>query len=157
LISKEKSPKLCDFGSVKKIYASSTSGMSNSTSAVTGGTFGFQGPEISEDDDSKTFDHRMNDIYAVGGVLIFLFSGRLPFQSLAESAGAMAEKKHNMKLLKAWESKSPYLPENDITLVKQYVMKQSNDKVAEKMIELISKCMSTDPASRPLINHALEH
>jgi serine/threonine protein kinase len=86
LISKEKSPKLCDFGSVKAIYASSTSGMSNSKRAVTGGTFGFLGPEISEVDNSKTFDHRMNDVYAVGGVLIFLFSGRLPFQSLTESS-----------------------------------------------------------------------
>jgi serine/threonine protein kinase len=145
----EKTPKLADFGSTRALYASS---VQSSRSSISGGTHGFQGPEIHLDEEvEQKCDPRMGDIYATGGLLIFIFSGKLPFQSFSEAAGANREKRQFSNLLKAWQAKSPYYPEPELTAVQENFTSKGFEKIGSGMVVLIRQCMSTDPRTRPVI------
>jgi serine/threonine protein kinase len=136
LLTNDRSPKICDFGSVKDIYASSTSSLhTNTRTNATYGTFGFEGTEICELDESKEkiLDQRMGDIFSIGGILIFVFSVRLPFQSFAEKFKGKATSKLKPKQTSAWNEKSPYLPDEEIDHLKRCFIELKQATVGEKL------------------------
>jgi serine/threonine protein kinase len=151
LISAEGSARLSDFGSMKNVY---TSCLRSSTKGGSGGTFGFQGPEFTEEDllKLKSIDSRCSDIYAAGGVLLFLFSGKSPFESLSLIPNINPKSRLDKMQGKAWEKEDACYPEAEFEALRSYTNSIHMNSIGEKLIELIKNCMNTLPHRRPLIN-----
>jgi serine/threonine protein kinase len=151
LVSQDGVAKLSDFGSTRNVY---TTCLRSSTKGKSGGTQGFLGPETAERDLRKKLemDAFMKDIYAVGGVLLYFFSGKCPFESLSLMAGVDSELHLRDLLSDAWREKKPFYPEEEFDDLKKYFIGQGLPLIGEKMEGLIKSCMNTFPHERPRIN-----
>jgi serine/threonine protein kinase len=137
--------KLCDFGSAKAIYATAAG-----LSTLSGATYGFEPPEYGDDQISE-MDELKGDIYAFGGLLLFMFSGFMPWQKNSETP-----EKHLKKLLKAYLAEENYFPDQELKHVTIYFNEQGKEMIGELIVELIKNCMKTKLSERMSLNQILK-
>jgi hypothetical protein len=142
LISIDGKAKITDFGSVKNIYTTTF----RSSRGGSGGSHGFEGPEHKK----KGIDARMGDIYAVGGVLIYFFTGMFPFEKQYVEYED-ENRAHTKNLVLAWDEKKDYFPEIQLAALQKYFALEKVPAAGEKIAELIRRCMKTIPSARPSI------
>jgi serine/threonine protein kinase len=123
--------KITDFGSVKKFYET-TYFVLFLKEEVEAGTHGFLGPEPKK----KGNDFRSGDIYAIGGVLVYLFAEMFPFEKEYEDS----EDAHNDHIFaNCMTLGKDFYPEFELDTVLKYFKSQNVYSAGEYMIELIQK------------------
>ena len=127
--------KLSDFGFSYDVNSSSVS-----LRVQIGGTVPYQAPELALSQKARaSIDPRFKDIYALGGVLLFLFCGEEPWTG--ESEEFIRENRTENR-----NSKTDFLPEDQI----QKLLEESkeNREDVENICKIIKRCFSTDPLQR---------
>eukprot|EP00475_Leptophrys_vorax_P040097 TRINITY_DN7389_c0_g1_i1.p1 TRINITY_DN7389_c0_g1~~TRINITY_DN7389_c0_g1_i1.p1 ORF type:complete len:249 (-),score=57.20 TRINITY_DN7389_c0_g1_i1:70-816(-) len=129
LISEHEVAKLSEFGLSFSAFSS--------VSRV-GGTTRFSPPEfcLSKRERSR-FDPRLADIFALGGVLVFLFSGKLPWNDEDETYITRG-------MTRCILEKKDFLPTDELDLIRN----ELKDTCAENVCSIIAKCFSANPDSR---------
>eukprot|EP00475_Leptophrys_vorax_P032480 TRINITY_DN5012_c0_g1_i2.p1 TRINITY_DN5012_c0_g1~~TRINITY_DN5012_c0_g1_i2.p1 ORF type:complete len:618 (+),score=120.91 TRINITY_DN5012_c0_g1_i2:437-2290(+) len=129
LISESGVAKLSDFGLSYSAF---------STISRVGGTTRFYPPEFSLSRRERArFDPRLADVFSLGGVLLFLFSGKLPW---SEENEIYITRGLNRCIIE----KKDFLPTDELDLIGN----ELKGSFAESVCSVISKCFSVDPASR---------
>lgn len=131
--------KLSDFGSAKLIF--STAMGSNLV-----GIEGFQGPEISDRKSLSKIDPRDKDLYGLGGILLFLFSGVNPWASIIDM-GVQGGMRDFFKSY--WETQKDVFPDDEFQVAGKYFKDMELDaSLSDQILGLIKQCMKTDPKGR---------
>eukprot|EP00475_Leptophrys_vorax_P030122 TRINITY_DN4488_c0_g1_i4.p1 TRINITY_DN4488_c0_g1~~TRINITY_DN4488_c0_g1_i4.p1 ORF type:complete len:233 (-),score=70.87 TRINITY_DN4488_c0_g1_i4:58-756(-) len=135
LVSADGVAKLSDFGFSYNVNSTSVSHLQMA------GTVGYQAPERSLSKKARAaIDPRMKDVYSLGGVLLFLFSGEQPWQ---EEDARFIQRGQD----KAQETQSDFLPEEQIQKLRSEAVEEDKEDV-ENICNIITRCFSTNPESR---------
>eukprot|EP00475_Leptophrys_vorax_P030123 TRINITY_DN4488_c0_g2_i1.p1 TRINITY_DN4488_c0_g2~~TRINITY_DN4488_c0_g2_i1.p1 ORF type:complete len:236 (-),score=58.92 TRINITY_DN4488_c0_g2_i1:28-735(-) len=135
LVSADGIAKLSDFGFSYNVNSTLVSGIQAA------GTVGYQAPECSlSDEEHVGMDPRFKDVYSLGGVLLFVFSGAEPWQG---QAARFIQRSQD----KALESGSNFLPEKQIEKLQTEASREDKEDV-ENICKIITRCFSTNPESR---------
>eukprot|EP00475_Leptophrys_vorax_P012564 TRINITY_DN1899_c0_g1_i1.p1 TRINITY_DN1899_c0_g1~~TRINITY_DN1899_c0_g1_i1.p1 ORF type:complete len:548 (-),score=194.41 TRINITY_DN1899_c0_g1_i1:125-1768(-) len=102
-----------------------------------GGTTRYDAPEIGEE---IAINLKQADIYALGGVLLFLFSGQIPWQG-------RKDKFVLKRVVEHFQKKEDFVPEQEITHLREELKDGGEDRVG-KIAEIVRRCFSTDPLKR---------
>eukprot|EP00475_Leptophrys_vorax_P043891 TRINITY_DN8592_c0_g1_i1.p1 TRINITY_DN8592_c0_g1~~TRINITY_DN8592_c0_g1_i1.p1 ORF type:complete len:368 (-),score=99.23 TRINITY_DN8592_c0_g1_i1:34-1137(-) len=129
--------KLSDFGFSYDVNSSSVS-----MASQLGGTARYQAPELSALNQEQlcSIDARFKDLYALGGVLLFLFCGREPWED---------EKKpyiESNRLVSFQKNEEAFLPEKQIA--KLIDDNKENKEDVEKLCAIIRRCFKNQPETR---------
>jgi serine/threonine protein kinase len=128
LISKEGVVRLSDFGLSANVYSSK--------SKVTGGTLRYMAPETSGEDDARSkIDQRFGDLFALGGCMVFILSGKDPWAT-----------KSQQYIVRNQALGTKFLPIEEIDLIKQEYKAEQED--IQKIIGIIERCFEPTPESR---------
>eukprot|EP00475_Leptophrys_vorax_P024450 TRINITY_DN33748_c0_g1_i5.p1 TRINITY_DN33748_c0_g1~~TRINITY_DN33748_c0_g1_i5.p1 ORF type:complete len:416 (-),score=123.38 TRINITY_DN33748_c0_g1_i5:64-1311(-) len=135
LISADGVAKLSDFGFSYDVLSSSVA-----SEIQTGGTVRYQAPELSLSQDARaSIDPRLKDVYAMGGVLLFLFCGDEPWKG--ESNNFIQGNRFSYL-----GRRSDFLPEKELKKLEAEGKDGKEDM--ESICTVITKCFSTVPESR---------
>ncbi|KAG9042373.1 hypothetical protein FS837_010955 [Tulasnella sp. UAMH 9824] len=118
---------LCDFG-ISKIHVEQHTGLT--TSGKTGGTSGYQAKELLEEDPATP----ATDVYAFGGLILAAMSGKQPFWN----------KKPSVTIIAVFQDKIPARADHPKL------------PASDPLWDLLTKCWSGDPESRPHMSKVLE-
>jgi len=122
LIAKDKNgakiAKLIDFGSALRIQASTVS------HRLTGGTKSFMAPELIEHPDKK-HDLAACDIFALGRVILFMFSSTRSFKTVRD----------------------------ELTRIDEYFEKEKQPQFVKPIKEIVQSCTQLDPKKRCSLKH----
>jgi hypothetical protein len=80
-------------------------------------------------------------MYSFGGILVFLFSGRMPFGSVED--GDFKE------ILQKVNSFSDFYPEDKFRMILSHFQEIGSEQTAIEIINLIQDCMKADMSKRP--------
>eukprot|EP00475_Leptophrys_vorax_P027837 TRINITY_DN39787_c0_g2_i7.p1 TRINITY_DN39787_c0_g2~~TRINITY_DN39787_c0_g2_i7.p1 ORF type:complete len:346 (+),score=83.62 TRINITY_DN39787_c0_g2_i7:1241-2278(+) len=126
--------KLTDFGLSYDVNSLSVPG------GQTGGTVRYQAPELGLSEAERgAIDARLKDVYALGGVLLFLFSGEEPWQR--ENISYI-----QLNQLDCIKRKVNFLPRNQIKKLQEEAKENKEDM--ENICRIITRCFSVTPESR---------
>jgi serine/threonine protein kinase len=125
LIGEEGNARLSDFG-----FAVSKAGAR------------YTAPEFSADDvKSSKIDAKLGDLYGLGGVLTFIFSGQEPWTG-----------ETNQFILRKQIHPSNFLPTKELDLIRQ---EHKEDPVIERIVVSIEKCFNPVPEERGSVRSVL--
>eukprot|EP00475_Leptophrys_vorax_P026090 TRINITY_DN3658_c0_g1_i1.p1 TRINITY_DN3658_c0_g1~~TRINITY_DN3658_c0_g1_i1.p1 ORF type:complete len:376 (+),score=76.67 TRINITY_DN3658_c0_g1_i1:881-2008(+) len=131
LISEKGVAKLTDFGLSYSAYSS--------VATKVGGTTRYKPPEASLPKRQRSkLDPRSADVFGLGGVLLYLFSGFAPWAEEEDSYITMG-------MFKCLEQKTDFVPTDELDLIRK---EAGSDPIVGYICRLIEQCFSSDPESR---------
>eukprot|EP00475_Leptophrys_vorax_P018339 TRINITY_DN2501_c0_g1_i5.p1 TRINITY_DN2501_c0_g1~~TRINITY_DN2501_c0_g1_i5.p1 ORF type:complete len:545 (-),score=162.34 TRINITY_DN2501_c0_g1_i5:220-1854(-) len=132
LISANDVAKLSDFG-----FSYNVNSASVSTGTQTGGTVRYQAPELAlSQKDLSSIDPRLKDIYALGGVLLFLFCGQEPWKG--ETIKFIESNQFD-----CLKTRRNFLPTEQLN----HLLEEEKEDLVS-ISRIITRCFSTNPDSR---------
>eukprot|EP00475_Leptophrys_vorax_P004510 TRINITY_DN1270_c0_g1_i1.p1 TRINITY_DN1270_c0_g1~~TRINITY_DN1270_c0_g1_i1.p1 ORF type:complete len:378 (+),score=102.60 TRINITY_DN1270_c0_g1_i1:974-2107(+) len=137
LVSVDGVAKLSDFG-----FSFDVLSRSHSIRTETGGTCAYRAPEVFMNWKQRALvDPRLKDVYAMGGVLLFLFCGEQPWE------------KETVPFVEVGQSNAVkhgrvFLPEDQLETLQNHEDFKEHKEAMENVEKIIRQCYSTTPELR---------
>eukprot|EP00475_Leptophrys_vorax_P022321 TRINITY_DN3039_c0_g1_i14.p1 TRINITY_DN3039_c0_g1~~TRINITY_DN3039_c0_g1_i14.p1 ORF type:complete len:254 (-),score=60.37 TRINITY_DN3039_c0_g1_i14:99-860(-) len=134
LLSCDNVAKLSDFGLSYNIESKVSSQVEK------GGTAGYQAPELTLSKDERALiDPRLKDVYALGGVLLFLFSGEGPWQDEHQNYLIRQQIEHH-------NAQTDFLPVKQLAKLRE--LAETDEDIIANVEFIIKRCFSRVPEKR---------